>query len=304
MDSILQGTAATLQVTFTADGTPVDPTGDAATVTITRADGTAVVTDDVATKIATGVYGYTLDPDATAQLGRLTAAWTGEIESVTQTLHTRAEVVGGYYFTVGEFKAAYPSDTGVQALSAAAIADARALAEEIIERACRVAFVPRAKRLTLSGQNRARLTIPLYRVRAITQATVNGAVVDPASIAQADSSAYRLYWLRGFGNIVVTVEHGYDEPPLEIKEAAMTLTKHRAIKGPIDDRAIGIPTDGGIVTLATPGLRGAVTGLPSVDQAIAQYALADMNSFASVSLSDSGNLYPAHPSWDPDDVLW
>lgn len=200
------------------------------------------------------------------------------------------------YFTSAEFRAFFPNDAAVQALTDDQIDTARGTAEEIIEKACHVAFTPRTKVVTLSGSNGTRISVPLYKVREVTGATVDGVTVDVAKLSLADSSVYYSGWTQGFGNVALSVSHGYDAPPLEIKEAAMTLAKHRAIKGPIDDRAVGVPTDAGIITLATPGQRGSVTGLPSVDQAIQQYRLPAPTSVASVSMTDSGNLYPPD-SW-------
>jgi hypothetical protein len=92
------------------------------------------------------------------------------------------------------------------------------------------------------------------------------------------------------------VEHGYDYPPERIKAAAIMLTFHRAIKGPIDDRATSIPAGeaGGVITLLTPGVGAAITGIPEVDAAIIAHRLPAIGSVSSVPTTDSANTYPSN----------
>lgn len=279
MDSILRRTLASLRVTFTLDGVPTDPAGDAATVTITRADGSVLVEGDVATRITVGEFGYTLDSDQTAAVDILTADWTAALAGTPQTLTTRAQIVGGYYFAAKEFKDKYPDDQKVQGLSFNQIAAARAKAEEIIERACHVAFVPRPKALTLSGQGESVLALPLYMIRRVIYAAVDGQAQDISQCIVGPGGIYRRTppFPLGVRNTELVLEHGYDQPSDWLKDACMTLAFHRAIKGPVEDRAVSVPAGdaGGTITLLTPGVGGAVTGLPDVDEAIAEHALPD-----------------------------
>lgn len=290
MDEILQNTPGTISNSWYQAGVLVDP--GTVTIGVETSDGTTVVAAGTATSgSGAAARTFNLTDAHAANLDLLTATW---VSTTKGTMRTRISVVGGFYFSTAEFKDAHPNDAEVQALTSSQIQKARQTAEEIIEKACNVAFVPRAKRLTLSGDGRTRLGIPLYKVRRVSAYSIADVVGDTSLVTLEGSSAYRSIWTRGFSNVALTVEHGYDEPPAEIRDAAMTLTYHRAVKGPIDDRAIGIPTDGGIVTLATPGVRGAVTGLPGVDQAIQQYRLPPIVPM-SVPLYDRGNAYPPLP---------
>lgn len=179
------------------------------------------------------------------------------------------------YFTVEEFRARYANDSGVTDLEDEQIDEHRATAEEIIEGlddetndgGCHQAFVLRSESFDVWGSSR--IEIPRYRVRSIESLTIEG-----------DSQDIQGLWLDGRailgggwdGPLSVTVTHGWDAPPRRIKEAAMILTYQRAITGPIDDRAIGrVTPEGSILNLATPGMRGAVTGIPEVDAAIRQF---------------------------------
>lgn len=200
------------------------------------------------------------------------------------------------YFTAVEFKAEWPDDDQVQALDDAVIDAKRAVAEEIIEGldtedGCHRAFVPRTETFTLSGDGTTRLSIPRYHLLTVESIEIGGATVSPDNVSIESSSLYRSIWTRGFGNVVVEVTHGLDAPPLAVKEAAMLLTKHRALKGPIDDRATGIQADGGVITLATPGQRGSVTGIPEVDRVIRAYQLPRIKP-VSISVGERGRDYP------------
>jgi hypothetical protein len=65
---IVRGRSATLTHTFYSDAAATDPSPDVTTVTITRADGTAVVTAAATTEAGTGVVTYTVTPAQTALL--------------------------------------------------------------------------------------------------------------------------------------------------------------------------------------------------------------------------------------------
>lgn len=178
------------------------------------------------------------------------------------------------YFTAAEFKDRYPDDAAVQAKDDAVIDAARVTAEEIIEgldaeEGCHQAFVVRTEAFELPGGRRS-LSIPRYRVRSIESVTIDEEEQDIESLFLDNSSIFGRWWPRT--TLVVTVTHGWDAPPGRIKDAAIILTYNRVITGPIDDRATGrLTPEGSVITLATPGIRGAVTGIPEVDAAIQQY---------------------------------
>jgi len=68
--------------------------------------------------------------------------------------------------------------------------------------------------------------------------------------------------------IEIGYEHGMDRPPPDLLDAFMVRMRHRLNlpASGIPDRATSIQTEqGGIMSLSTPGLRGAVTGIPTVD---------------------------------------
>jgi hypothetical protein len=99
--------------------------------------------------------------------------------------------------------------------------------------------------------------------------------------------------------VVVGYEYGADEPPERVKRAVLLLAKNWLVNGPIDDRATAIPAGeaGGVITLATPGIRGANFGIPEVDAVVEQYRI--KQGIYSVPLTRAENTYfdTAWPGW-------
>lgn len=206
------------------------------------------------------------------------------------------------YFTVDEFRTRYDGEAQVDDLSDDQIDAGRVTAEEIIEGldsedGTHVAWVPRTETFTLTRDGRHRLSVPRYKLRELVSVTVDGVEwTDISDITVESSSLYSVRWPRR-GPIVVTVTHGADQPPGELRDAAMVLAHDRLITGPIDDRATGrLTPEGSVITLATPGLRGAVTGLPGVDQAIANHRKPRITP-VSVSLREHDHRRGLGESW-------
>jgi hypothetical protein len=98
LERILQLTPGTLSQQWYEDGAAVDP--GAATVGITRADGTILVAAGTATAgTGTAPRTFNLTTTHTALLDRLTVTWT----SVTKgTIVSYVEVVGGFWFSLAD----------------------------------------------------------------------------------------------------------------------------------------------------------------------------------------------------------
>lgn len=284
----LTGTLAVRLVKVTTGG---------ADTTVTARHTTLIVENPAGSKL----YEATLTLPSTA--GDYAPIWDdgmtflrGDPIRVTPDIPVPAGGTDEPYFTPGEFRARYPENSTAQDLTDDQVNAARATAEEIIEHECHVAFVPRSKMITLSGEGLTRASVPLYLIREITTVTVDDEVVDATAYRIGPGAIYRTTsWNRGVSNVVIELLHGYDAPPRRIKEAAMMLAFHRAVKGPIDDRATSIPAGeaGGTITLLTPGVGNAMTGLPEVDAAIIAHRLPPLGSVSSVPMTDSANTYPS-----------
>lgn len=276
MDRIAQGRSATLSQTIYVDGTATNPAPDSATVTITRADGTALVTSQAATDGGVGIFTYTLTPAQTTLLDTLTVAWTFTYGGQSQAITSYVEVAGGFLFTIAQARTVKPLDN-TTLYTVAKIAEARTLAEQALEDACGVAFVPRYRRETVDGNGRDTLLLK-PRPRSIRSLTVGGTAVTgtdlTAIVVKPTGELYRAAgWTLGNGNVVIGYEHGHDLPPLRVGRACLLLAKLFLVDGPFDDRATSISTEDGTFSLVTPGLRGSAFGIPEVDAVVQRYDL-------------------------------
>lgn len=218
--------------------------------------------------------------DITTTLATLESGWyrlafidaDDNVELTDPVSHDQAA-----YFTVAEVRARFPVElpsTGTGAVSDATLEYWREYVEDRIERCCDVAFVPRTVTgRVLSGTGTAYLEVPHTRVRSVTSVTDDGTTVDVDDALIVNGALYlSAGWNVGVSNLTVAYTHGYDEPPLAVKEAAMLWTREMATKGPITDRATQIPTESGAsINLSVPGLLGSVTGFPAVDEVLNEY---------------------------------
>jgi hypothetical protein len=280
MERIAQGRSATLTHTFYVDGVASNPSPDAATVQISRSDGTELVAETTATEAGTGIVTYTLTPAQTALLDTLTVTWQATFGGWEQTYVDTVEVAGGFLFSLPDLIALKPSNLS---WTTAKMTATRTLVEQTIEDACARAFVPRYTLETLSGNGMSNLMLKWPDVRSVRTVTVTTAGVGTAytvgelALVAANptglvSNTGRV-WDLGSGNITIGYEHGPDFTPARVTQAALTLARAWLVKGPVDDRALGVAApDGGFsFGLATPGRNGSWVGLPEVDAVIDQY---------------------------------
>jgi hypothetical protein len=177
---------------------------------------------------------------------------------------------GHHYFTLDELREEREvSDTA----SDAVIERQRDLAEQVIEHGTGIAFIPRVRTDRVMSETTGLLRLSARFPRQILSVTDEGVAWANERIADALSIENR--YVLGFGwgrRIVITYEHGMEEPPERIRRAAMIATSTWVNTGPIDTRATQVPTEaGGAINLATPGLLGFNTGIPEVDTAIKYY---------------------------------
>jgi hypothetical protein len=270
MDRVLRNTPTTISQTFYSDGVIADP--GVVTVDVVRADGTVLVNNGATTGTGAAARSYNLTTTHTAQLDSLTVTWTSPDlgESVTYV-----EVAGGFLFSLGEARA-LPELSNATDYPFATIAEYRTLAEQAFEDAAGVAFVPRYTLETVNGTNEAVIGLRWPRIRSVRSITIDDeAQTDLSDVAPfASNSVYfPAGFARGYGNVTVGYEHGYDTPPARVSRAVLLLAKDWLVKGPVDDRAIAAPAGevGGSIPLLTPGVRGSVFGLPEVDAVLKQY---------------------------------
>jgi hypothetical protein len=211
VDRILRGVSATLSQTVSVAEAGTDPNPDAATVTITRADGTPVVTDATAVNGPNGGFTYTLTPAQTALLDTLTATWTFTLNGFVQHLTSQVEIVGGYHFGLSQLRRCSRSGPTERVLDGEA-AEARTLAETTIEQACGRAFVPRYSIERVDSFQ----SWPFPDVRALRSAVnMDGTILTGAALTDAFNGIYVAVSLVPLHNRswTVGVEYGMDSCP-------------------------------------------------------------------------------------------
>lgn len=280
-EQIQRGMAAALAVTFYVDGVAADP--GVTTVTVTRLDGTAIVTG--AATSGSGAAARTYALAGQTDLDILTVTWTSAMYGDAQQT---VEVVGELLFTLRQARA---FDGGALANTATYTTDAigqarQAIAEEF-EQVCGVSFVPRLTRETIDGAGRDWLFLSHLDASAIRAVEVldsgTGAwtaytpaeladvqILDAGQIRRMDGTTF----VSGRQNVRVTYEHGYARPPAGIVEAALLYLRFRMVSSNLGSRTISASNEYGSEQYWTPGYSGrgsAINELPFVDKVLRQY---------------------------------
>jgi hypothetical protein len=277
VERVLQGTPTTLQQQWYEDGSVTDP--GVVTIGITASDGTVMVAAGSATGgTGTNPRTFNITTTHTALLNRLTVRWTS---STKGTLIGYVEVVGGFLFSLADFKALRTGGNttlGSQYTTAQLLA-ARTYAEQALEHECGRAFVPRYKTVRLREYGDSwNLGVPDIRsVRSVSVDGVAYTVDQLAALGFDGSFVYGSYYGYAYAQrartVVVGVEHGMDSPPADISEACLIVAREQIVRGAVDDRALtSSDREGNPVTLAIPGMTlGGRFGLPKVAAACNAY---------------------------------
>lgn len=276
-DRALVGTAPTIVWQPAGpDGEPATPTGPV-TVTVTAGNGTPVVTN--AATAGSGDDPRTLTLPVCTTLDELTAVWSVAGAAVAVTT---VEIVGGVWFTVADCRAADEKFFDLAKYPVEQVVAKRAEVEAEFEEHTGQAWVPRYARVQVPGTWTCRLILPhvaLRKVRSVTAVAPDGTEtpLTPGEVAEMRVDWHGVIerpatW--SAGRYIVEVEHGHDAPPADLKAAAIVRLRHRlnAHRSGIPDRATSMQTEAGqTYALATPGLRGFVTGIPEVDVVLERY---------------------------------
>jgi hypothetical protein len=274
---ILVTTEVTLTHTFYVDEVPTDASG-AVTATLKRLDGTTVTSGTATHPGPTGVYMFAVPEQATVDT--LTLDWSGTLAGAVVSVRDHVEVVGGFLFGLAEARAAHPGIANTTAYPSSLLAEKRLEVEQECERICRLAFVPRFARVTLSGDGTDWLPTPDSELRVLRAVSVDGTAWSAPDVAAVNVLKYGALkrpigavWPVGDSNIIVEYEHGFDYPPSDLTEAAILRLRSRIampLSG-IPDRATSFTvTEGGTFRLSVPNRDR--TGIPDVDAVYEGYA--------------------------------
>lgn len=278
---VLVNAPETLSISFFADGSIVDP--GVTTLGIVDAAGNTVVASGTATS-GTGAAARTYNLAAQSTLNLLTVTWTS---ATYGTQETYVEIVGNHLFTLYEARQfdgqalANTSDYPTASIEAARNRITDAFAE-----ICEVSFIPRYRYQTLSGDDTELLHLdsryrPITAIRTVeTRSGTTWTAYDSDDLADLFFDDYGVLYRETRGlftlgrrNVRVGYEYGYQQVPLEIKRAALRLLVSflGATQTDWDPRATSMSNEAGVISLATPGLRGSYFGLPEVDSILHRY---------------------------------
>ena len=296
---VLVGVAANVDVILQdQDGEPA-AAGGTVTVDVAQADGTVVATAGATTAISgvTGGYRYAL----AAQSALALLSFTWKVGGVTR-ITTLCDVVGGYYFTVAQVRTFDLSLADSTKYPNPLIQARRREVEDECEWITRQAWVPRYRRRVIPGTGSDSLRLGVASPRTIRTVRVYNPdqttytlltatelaalrITESGVVTRMDGSG----WPAG-QNITIEYEYGNDRPPSDLQHATLTRLRGRlnAERTGIPDRATSFTVGnaggaGGVFTLATPGQRGATTGIPEVDATYERYA--QRRAFATLSIT-------------------
>lgn len=278
---VVAGTATDLSwQQIGGDGEPVDP--GTVTVTVTRADGTAIATNAATNGSGSAARTYALTAAQTALLDRLTVAW---VAAGVTLATTEVDVVAAPWFSNAELRAADKSLSSEAQFPASLITLARLQVEAFIEKVTHRRFVPGYHRQTIPGSQSCRLVLPHVDVRRVRSASLYDyltsspietldaptlAAIPPSPSGVIERPDGRTWCAR---HVVVGYEWGLATPPPTMKAAAMKLCHEILVtdtSGTIPDNAVTWSSTelGWSAVLVTPGVRGAHTRLPTVNKVL------------------------------------
>lgn len=176
------------------------------------------------------------------------------------------------YFTVEELRDAYPEIVNEAKFPDAKLDAARVFAEQWFEAAAHVAYVPRSTTETREGSGSRKLFLSRWEaVRSATAVSIDGTALTADEVAALVTRSYgvverALLWPAG-STVVVTYQHGYDEPVELARTAVMMLAVEHAKPSTIPARATSLSTDLGSYRISQADKTGK-TGIPDVDAII------------------------------------
>jgi hypothetical protein len=283
--------AATLAHTFYLDEAATDSTVTV-TYAVVDANGTAVASGNATSAGAgTGRYTFTLPAQSTLMRGTIT--WTGTIGGSATSETDYFEVAGGFFFTLADGRASDDSLANAERYPTDDLKLKRLEVEVECEMICDRSFVPRYDRVILDGSgtnqiilktsDRERSVADIRTIRRISVAPdldetfvdytagqlAGVAALDDGTLIRTDGNVFTL----GRRNVIVELEYGFDRPPSDLVQAALTRFRSRLNmnKNGIPDRASSYSMgEFGTYRLSMPDTYS--TGIPDVDAVYSRYS--------------------------------
>jgi hypothetical protein len=289
MERVLRNTAATVSVTFYNGSSAAEADGTV-TVVAKKVDGSTLFSTNATNDPAVGVY--TVVIPSQVNLNVLTLTWTGTFTGTQVSIETQVEIVGGFYFSIGELRGYEKQFTNTDKYPDDALVRARDEVEAEFEDICKRAFVPRFHHEDSVEIDPDEFMIWMEKPEPIRFTSIKQNATDLTSFYNSgylsrDKNSPRGIHVNAYGinlfnydtlyyPISADYEYGMTSVPIPIKQKALKRAKQVLLgqNSTIDERATTmlIP-DIGTVNLATPGLRGSQTGVPDIDVVLQRYTL-------------------------------
>lgn len=261
---IVRDTPAKVTLTTYRDGTATDV--GTITLTATKADGTALFTNQPVTDNGNGTYDYSFTAAQTAALNILTLTWS---EAGGESYTTYVEIVGGHLFTEAEARAFdNTAMSNATKYTDAKIAEERDRITDLIEQWTDVSWIERFKREQLTGDGSTELLLSRHQVNTVVSATVEGTAQTVGDIDVDTVTGLLTHktstWTGPTAayprNVVVEYEHGYKQLRDGVDRIALLLLRNRLVPSSIADKATTYSDETGTFRLA-----GGPSGIPEVN---------------------------------------
>lgn len=275
---VLAGVPVTLRATFLdQNGEGRLPSGDV-TVTVKTEAGTTLVADAATTAQSDGSLTYTLPAIKNVSPNRLRCSWQ-EADGIEVV--TLVETVGNFMFSIAEARTFDSALRDVGKFPDEDLLRTRLEIEEAFEGWTGRSFTRRYKRLVTRSDPSEYVQIPDVDLVEVKAVSIGDVTYAPSSyelrangrLIGIDTSL----WSRGM-DVVVEYEYGMWPTPADAKREAIKYLRYQLLddKSGVSARATShTNAQGGTTSYITPGVRGAWTSLPTVNECLRKYARED-----------------------------
>lgn len=251
------------------DGDPVDAVGTL-TCSIARADGTVVATDRATTDATgAGVYTCALTTAEASTLDVLTATW--RISGVTRAT-TYHRTVGGFLFSIAQLA----NRAGMQEFDVAELRAERDRVTDLFERCTGVVWSPQYDYDEREAPGRCHI-ITHRPLRSLRSLTLDG-VAQTVSTMYLDQAAGIIdARFTVCGRMTIGVEHGFDQPTADLRDAALTVAADRLLResSTLGSRTRSMTNDLGVTQQFSYAGKDHPTGIDEVDAVLADHDFRD-----------------------------
>lgn len=292
-----------LSVTLSTPGSEAPADADAGVnIVVTHVNGTVLQASTPATHGATGVYTFTMAPQAVPAVA--TAVWSYLTGGIAASVATQVNIASRYAATLADIRALDGLAGNATQYPTAALILAREQAEAMFEQATGKAWSQSYQLDLLDGDpslRRAmantdyiwlpyptrRLTLSRRRPRSLTAVGIDSG--DGSGFqAQTDYASYLLYasgelerplgansFPRGLNNVRVEYLHGEDGMPSDLRRAFLVYVRYLCLytNFRVPDRATMQQTEAGTFQLGQANGFAKPTGLPEVDAVLQRYGV-------------------------------